>query len=114
MRRLARRGLPVDNPGAARLDLLTRALSARAVSGAAGALGLLLLGALAMLSVEPLMSQTCTRPGDCHYLYAWYASYDLFQTTGLFMVLAAILLFWFGRLPRVDDSMLRSATGSSR
>ena len=61
------------------MDLLTRALSARAVSGAAAALGLLLLGGLGILSAGPLMSRVCTSVNDCHYLYRWHDHYGIFQ-----------------------------------
>lgn len=107
LRRLVGRRLPVDSPGAARLDLLTRALSARAVSGTAAALGLSLLAGLAYLSVEPLNSMTCTTPADCHYLYAWHAQYHRFQNLGFLTLLAAIVLFVYGRRDRVTESMLQ-------
>lgn len=114
LRRLARRRLPVDKPGAARLDLLTRALSARAVSGTAAALGMSLLAGLAYLSVEPLNSMTCSTPADCHYVYAWHAQYNLIQNLGLLTLLAAIMLFSYSRRPRITESMLQSAIESPR
>ena len=114
LRQLARRRLPVDSRAAARLDVLTRALSARAVSGAAAALGLSLLAGLAYLGAEPLMSMTCTSPVECHYLYAWPATHDLLQNAGGLLLLAAVVVFWLGRLARVDLSLLRSAVGSSQ
>ena len=114
LRRLARRRLPVDGVGAARLDLLTRALSARAMSGAAAALGLSLLAGLAFLGTEPLMSRTCTSPSECHYLYGWHDRSDLLQNVGGLLLVAAILVFWLGRLPRVDTSLLRSVARPSR
>ncbi len=114
LRQLARRRLPVESLGAARLDVLTRALSARALFGAAAALGLSLLGGLAFLSGDPLTSMTCSSPADCHYLYASHARYDLLQNVGLLLLVSAVLLFWFSRLPRVDQSLLTSTKGTSR
>jgi hypothetical protein len=114
LRQLSRRRLPVDSLGAACLDVLTRALSARAVSGASAALGLSLLAGLAYLGVEPSMSRACTSPTSCHYLYSWHARYDLLQNVGFVLIVAAVLIFWFSRLPRVDPERLRSAVGLSR
>jgi len=113
LRALTARPLPLDRVEAARVDILTRALSARAVSGAAAALGLLLLGGLGFLSAEPLMSQVCTVVTDCHYVYAWHHKYSLFQDVGGLMVVAAVLLFWFSRLPRVNRALLRTTTLAS-
>lgn len=109
LRSLAARPLPLDRVEAARLDMLTRALSARAVSGAAAALGLLLLGGLGFLSAEPLMSEVCTSVTDCHYVYGWHRQYSVFQDVGGLMVAAAVLLFGFSRLPRVNRALLRTA-----
>ena len=110
LNRLTRRRLPADNPGAARLDLLTRALSARTVSGTAAALGLSLLGALAFLSDEPLISMTCTTVSDCHYLYVLHSHYEVIESVGLTAALAAIVLFLVSRLPRgIDPSLLERA-----
>ncbi len=114
LRRLARRRLPADALDAARLDLLTRALSARAISGAAAALGLTLLAGLAFLGAEPLMSRACISTAKCPYLYAWHDRYDELQNVGGLLLVAAILVFWLGRRPRVDQSRLQSAAGSSR
>ena len=114
LRRLARRRLPADRPGAARLDLLTRALSARAVSGTAAALGMSLLAGLASLTVEPLNSMTCTKVAGCPYVYAWHAQDNLIQSFGFLTVLAAISLFLYSRRPRIDESKLHSAIESSR
>ncbi len=114
LRRLADRRLPVDQPAAARLDLLTRALSARVTSGTAAALGLSLLSGLAFLSVDPLNSMTCTRSGNCHYVYGWHAKYDLIQNLALVTLLAAIYLFLYSRWPRINESTLRSATEAPR
>jgi hypothetical protein len=104
---LAARPLPLDREDEARVDLLTRALSARAVSGSAGALGLSLLGGLGYLSAEPLVSEVCLSVGDCHPVYTWHDNVGLFQDVGGLMIVAAILLFWFSRLPRVDQHLLR-------
>lgn len=114
LRRLAHRRLPVDRPSAARVDLLTRALSARAASGTAAALGMSLLSGLAYLSGEPLSSMACTTVSDCHYVYAGHAQSSLIQNLALLTLLAAILLFLLSRLPRVNESALRSATESIR
>jgi hypothetical protein len=65
------------------------------------------------LSVEPLMSQVCTAVQDCGYVYAWHDRHDLFQSVGALMVLAAILLFGFSRLPRVDQELLRVTVPAS-
>lgn len=113
---LARRGLPADSPEAARLDLLTRAFSARSVSGTAAALGLCLLAGLASLSAQPLNSQVCTYvgPGGCQSLYAWRHWYGTFENLGLLAVLLALGVFWLSRLPRVDAATLRSATETPR
>ncbi|MDQ6687292.1 MAG: hypothetical protein M3Z50_06730 [Actinomycetota bacterium] len=110
---LARRRLPVDNPDAARLDLLTRAMSARAVSGSAAVLGMSLLGGLTLLSSEPLQSMACSIDG-CHYLYAWHDRYHLIEDVGLLLLLGAVFLFWFCRLSLVDGPLLRAAVETSR
>jgi hypothetical protein len=106
---LAARPLPLDREDDARVDLLTRALSARAVSGTAGALGLSLLGGLGYLSAEPLVSEVCLSVSDCHPVYRWHDNFGLFQDAGGLMIVAAILLFWFSRLPRVNQHLLRVA-----
>ena len=113
LRALTARPLPLDRVGAAQVDLLTRALSARAASGAAAALGLLLLGGLGALSAEPLMSQACTSVTDCHYLYWWHDHYAVFQDVGGLMAFAAVLVFWFSRLPRVNRALLQTAAPAS-
>lgn len=113
LRRLARRRLPVDSLGAARLDLLTRTLTARAVSGAAAALGLCLLGGLASLGVDPLMSMTCTSIADCHHLYAAHALEHDLEDVGLGLFAGAVVLFRLSRSPRVDPSLLRTSAGTS-
>ena len=114
LHRLAGRRLPLDSSSAAQLDLLTRALSARAASGAATALGLSLLAGFAYLSVEPLVSMACTTPADCHFVYAWHDHYDLVQNLGMVALLAAFLTFLWGRRPRVPESSLLSAGRESR
>jgi hypothetical protein len=107
LHRLSRRRLPADRPGAARLDLFTRALSARAVSGTAAALGLLLLAGLASVSGSALVSETCTTPRDCHPLYAWHDHYDLIQSAGSIAGLWGLFLFLFSRIRRrVDPALL--------
>ena len=113
LRALTARPLPLDRVGAAQVEILTRALSARAVSGAAAALGLMLLSGLGYLSAEPLMSQVCTSVNDCHYLYGWHDHYGVFQDVGWLMAVAAILVFWFSRLPRVNRARLRTAAPAS-
>lgn len=111
---LVRRRLPVDDRDAARLDLLTRALSARAVSGSAAVLGMSMLGGLGELSSLPLHSSTCTNtPPGCHDLYAWSAASTAFSNAATLLLLSAILLFWFSRLSRVDASLLASAAERS-
>lgn len=112
LRALAARPLPLDRPEAARVELLTRALSARAVSGTAAALGLLLLGALAFLSAGPLMSQVCTSVNDCDYVYGWHHHYDVLQSAGGLLLVAAVLLFWFSRLPRVSPALMGTTASS--
>ena len=114
LRSLSRRRLPVDDPNAARLDLLTRALSARAASGAAAALGMSLLAGLGHLSVEPLNSMTCTTVANCDYLYSWHAQYNLIQNLGSLIFLTAIVMFFVSRRPRIDESILRLAIESSQ
>lgn len=113
MHALAVRALPLDRTDQARVELLTRALSARAVCGTAAALGLSLLGGLAYLSARALMSRVCTTVADCGYAYAWHDRHNLFESIGALMVLAAILLFWFSRLPRVDQELLRVTVPAS-
>lgn len=113
MHALAVRPLPLDDTDEARVELLTRALSARAVSGTAAALGFSLLAGLGYLSVEPLTSRVCTAVQDCRYVYAWHDRYDLIQSVGVVLVLAAIVLFWFSRLPRVDQELLRVTVPAS-
>lgn len=109
---LAARPLPLDPTGAAQVDLLTRALSARAVSGTAAALGLSLLGGLGYLSFGPLTSSVCTSVSGCHYVYAAHDRYVLFQGVSGLLILSAILLFWFSRLPRIDKNWLRALASS--
>ena len=113
LRALTTRPLPLDRVEAAQVDILTRALSARAVSGAAAALGLLLLGGLGSLSGAPLMSQVCTSVNHCHYLYGWHDHSGVFQGVGGLMAFAAILVFWFSRLPRVNRALIRTAAPAS-
>jgi hypothetical protein len=112
---LTQRRLPADSHGAARLDVLTRALSAQTVSGTAAALGLALLGSLANLSSEPLVSMTCTAVSNCHYLYGLHAHYDLIQTLGGVAWWAAFILFLVSRRPRgIDPDLLERAAKSSK
>lgn len=111
LHRLARRPFPTDRPGAARLDLFTRALSARAVSGTAAALGLLLLAGLASLSVPVLVSVTCSSPGECHDLYAWREHYSLIQDVGGISGLWGFFLFLSSRLRRRVDPALLGPVG---
>jgi hypothetical protein len=113
LRALTARPLALDRVEAAQVDILTRALSARAVSGAAAAVGLLLLGGLCFLSAEPLMSRVCTSVGDCHYVYGWHNEYSRFQDVGGLVGVVAVLLFWFSRLPRVSHARLRTTAPSS-
>jgi hypothetical protein len=113
LRTLAARPLPLDDEDDARVDLLTRLLSARAVSGSAAAVGLSLLGGLALSSPAPLMSMVCPSVSDCHYVYGWHQHYELLQNLGGLLVLTAILLFLFSRLPRLDPAKLHTAVPAS-
>jgi len=114
LRALTVRPLPLDRSEAARLDMLTRALSARAVSGAAATLGLLLLGGLGFLSAEPLMSEVCTAVRECHYVYGWWHRWSsVFHGVGALLLVTAVLLFWFSRLPRVNQALLRTTAPES-
>jgi hypothetical protein len=106
LHRLSRRRLPADQPGAARLDLLTRALSARSIAGTAASLGLVLLGGLASLSELALYSRACTRPGGCDVVYAEHPYAHQIQDLGL-LVVVALFLFLSSRIRRrVDPALL--------
>jgi hypothetical protein len=99
---LSARPLPLEDPDLARVDVLTRALSARAVSGTAAALGMSLLARLAVLGGQALLSQVCTSVRDCRFAYGWHHHAALLDFTGGLLLLAALLVFWASRLPRVD------------
>jgi hypothetical protein len=105
LQRLSRRRLPADQPGAARLDLLTRALSARSIAGTAASLGLVLLGGLASLSGPALYSRTCTRPGGCDVVYAEHPYGHRIEDLGL-LVVVGFFLFLSSRIRRRVDAAL--------
>ena len=96
------RPLRLDDPDVARVDVLTRALSARAVSGTAAGLGLSLLGRLASLASQAVMSRVCTSVEDCGYRYGWHDHHELLEGVGFWLVVTSLLVFWWSRLPRVD------------
>jgi hypothetical protein len=106
--RLARRRLPADRPGAARLDLLMRALSARSISGTAAALGLVLLSGLASLSDQVLVSSTCTAVAHCHDLYSAEAQRHLIENVGAVVGVVGIVVFLASRRRRIDPALLGS------
>ena len=110
---LTARPLRLEDADLARVDVLTRALSARAVSGTAAALGLSLLARLCFLGGRALMSQVCTSVQDCAHVYSWHERYRDLETAGGLLLLAALVVFWASRLPRVDrrawDATLTSA-----
>ena len=67
--RLTRRKVEVKDRDAAHLDLVTRALSARATAGSASALGLAFLSGLGDLSDDPLQSRRCNAALHCRDAY---------------------------------------------
>jgi hypothetical protein len=99
---LTTRPLPLEDSDLARVDVLTRALSARAVSGTAAALGLALLARLFVLGGRALDSQVCTSVQDCRPVYGWHEHAAALDWTGGCLLLASLLVFWASRLPRVD------------
>jgi hypothetical protein len=106
LHRLSRRRLPADQPGAARLDLLTRALSARSIAGTAASLGLVLLGGLASLGQTLMYSRSCTPSGGCDVVYAEHPYAHHIQDLGL-LIVVALFLFLFSRIRRrVDPALL--------
>lgn len=106
LHRLSRRSLPADQPGAARLDLLTRALSARSIAGTAASLGLVLLGGLGSLSEVGVYAQSCAQPGGCDVVYASHPYAHQIQDLG-FLSLVALFLFLSSRIRRrVDPALL--------
>jgi hypothetical protein len=106
LHRVARRSLPADQPGAARLDLLTRALSARSIAGTAASLGLMLLAGVASLNQMAVYSQACAQPGGCDVVYAFHPYADQIQGLGLLGVVG-LFLFLFSRIRRrVDPALL--------
>lgn len=99
---LTTRPLPLDDPDLARVDVLTRALSARAVSGTAAALGLAVMARLSFLGGRGLVSQVCTSVQDCRPVYGWHDHAAALDWAGGVLLLASFLVFWASRLPRVD------------
>ena len=95
-RRLAHRPLVLDDSESAHLDLVMRRRSARAVAGAATALGLQLLAGVCFLGVDPVISQVCTPPSDCHQVYT-FPSYEELQNLALLLVASGFLVFLVAR-----------------
>lgn len=105
LRRISGRSLPTEGTDATRLDVLTRLLSARAASGAASALGLVLLGGLGLLGENAMRTLSCTSTSHCHLMRTGLERADNVSSLGALLLLIGICVFAISRWPRVDKTL---------
>lgn len=110
-RRLARRRLQVDDPALAHLDLVTRAMSARATAGSASALGIAMLAGICYIAHDVLGSYDCTRDPRCRLVYDFPVLHQLAEIGSGLLSIGSVLFFAFALRPVLPHS-LRSGPGA--
>lgn len=110
--KLTRTRLHVDDAQVAHLDLVTRALSARATAGSASALGLACIAGLGYLAYDVMRSVLCSHPvGGCTYPYQSWGLSLLVDLS--FPLLTVSVLLWAASVWLILPRRLRSGPGAA-
>jgi len=110
VRRLVRMRYPAEDEDLARVDLLLRGVSARAVVGGATSLGLALISGTGYLVGVGLHSWVCPPSGRLEQVYPFGPGLDVWLQPAEFLLLTVSLLIWAFSRRRVDPRLRRGAS----
>lgn len=110
VRRLVRMRYPAEDEDLARVDLLLRGVSARAVVGGATSLGLALISGTGYLIGVGLHSWVCAPSGHGEPVYPFGPGLDVWLQPAELLVLMVSLLIWSVSRRRVDPRLRRGAS----
>jgi hypothetical protein len=110
VRRLVRMRYPAEDEDLARVDLLLRGVSARAVVGGATSLGLALISGTGYLIGVGLHSWVCPPSGRLAPVYPFAPGLDVWLQPAELLVLMVSLLIWAVSRRRVDHRLRRGAS----
>ena len=110
VRRLVQMRYPAEDEGLARVDLLLRGISARAVVGGATSLGLALISGTGYLIGVGLHSWVCAPSRWSALVYPFGPGLDVWLQPAELLVLLVSLLIWAVSRRRVDPRLRRGAS----
>ncbi len=110
VRRLVQMRYPAEDENLAKVDLLLRGISARAVVGGATSLGLALISGTGYLVGVGLHSWVCAPSGHGEPVYPFGPGLDLWLQPAELLVLMASLMIWAVSRRRVDPRLRRGAS----
>jgi hypothetical protein len=110
VRRLVQMRYPAEDEDLARVDLLLRGVSARAVVGGATSLGLALISGTGYLIGVGLHSWVCPPSGRLAPVYPFGPGLDVWLQPAELLVLMVSLLIWSVSRRRVDPRLRRGAS----